>query len=513
MPITFHPNYQITQSILEKLYQIDQIKEDNRQFDIHKTALKWYASLKDWLATHNNKLPSQTSSNEKERQLRNGIYNTLATARKNGVINTDEAVIALNNLYENKVDKQEIWSTQKIYDELTQYLAVHKQMPPDGSRLYYTLTGRLYYHKKNNKGYLDTDGNFVYDDPYLQKIYELKLAVQAAPTGKFTITPDGKGSYILEIAPEALQEIAVEEAAATQVTAPKPTHHSIRLRISDQIKQAMENAQEQDALERRNFSQWVWTMNSLDYRNLLINRETSNALYNIARNVKKDAHDTPRKKVSYLVDMLNKMRKVLSNSTAQTYYRLIYRGTVAENKLPIANNFHIVAEEKGIDRQEQVAKQAESFLAKNPEMSVFIDERNKTHITRIGIKKNDSIDQVAKDLKALITQLTPAGYVCRMGEHELGLSGNLDNFRHGNVHLHLESIANDPTEDGLFVDISLTLDISAWRFAGWYNKNKEFEPYFDKTIAENYQKLFAPYLNEEGKQALIKIATPSAKAK
>ena len=27
MPITFHPNYQITKSILEKLYKIDQIKE------------------------------------------------------------------------------------------------------------------------------------------------------------------------------------------------------------------------------------------------------------------------------------------------------------------------------------------------------------------------------------------------------------------------------------------------------------------------------------------------------
>ena len=390
-------------------------------------------------------------------------------------------------------------SSKELWEETLAYVTTHKKFPLSRSVIGKALDSRLRYYQSAM-----VDGKYV--DPWLQQLYELKLAIQAAPTGKFTITPDGKGSYILEIKPEALQEIAVEESAS------KPTHHSIRLRVTDQIKQAMENAQEQDVLERNNFSKWVWTMNSLDYRNLLINRETSDALYNIARNVKADAQKhIARLKVTYLVNTLNNIRTVLRNSTAQTYYRLIYHGTVAENKLPIANNFHIVAEEKGIDRQEQVAKQAESFLAKHPELSVFIDERNKTHITRIGLKKNVSIDQAAKDLQSLIAHLTPAGYVYRMGEHELGLSGNLAQFRQGNVHLHLESIAGEPTEDGLFVDISLTLDIGAWRFAGWYNKNKEFEPYFDKQIAENYQQLFAPYLNEEGKQALIKIATSSTK--
>ncbi len=495
------------------IVELNQIKEENRQFDIHKTALKWYAALQQWFGAHNNKLPSKYSAVEQERQLRNGIDNTLATAKRKGVLDTDEAVVALKQLHDQHKGKRDSWSTQQIYDELVKYLSSHKQMPPDGSQLYYTISSRLYNHKKTNKGHVDSKGNFVYADPWLQKIYELKLALQAAPTGKFTITPDGKGGYILEIAPEALQEIATEETGTAKAEI-IPTHHSIRLRINEQVKQAMENAQEQDVLERRNFSQWVWAMNSVDYRDLLINRETSDALYNIASNVKADAkNNIARLKVTYLVNMLNNIRKVLKNSTAQTYYKLIYRGTVAKNKLPVATNFHVVAEEKRIDRQEQVAKRAQQFLAEHPELGVFIDERNNNYITRIGFKKGIAIEQAANDLKALIAQLTPAGYVYRMGKHELGLFGNKDSFRHGNVHLHLESIATEPTEDGLFVDISLTLDIGAWRFAGWYNKNKEFEPYFDNKIAANYQKLFAPYLNEEGKQALSELAAPAAATK
>lgn len=52
MPITFHPNYQITQSLLEKLYQIDQIKEQIKGMPLTPRVLAGLKETSRIVTTH-----------------------------------------------------------------------------------------------------------------------------------------------------------------------------------------------------------------------------------------------------------------------------------------------------------------------------------------------------------------------------------------------------------------------------------------------------------------------------
>ena len=52
MPITFHPNYQITQSLLEKLYQIDQIKEQVKGMPLTPKVLAGLKETSRIVTTH-----------------------------------------------------------------------------------------------------------------------------------------------------------------------------------------------------------------------------------------------------------------------------------------------------------------------------------------------------------------------------------------------------------------------------------------------------------------------------
>ena len=52
MPITFHPNYQITKSILEKLYKIDQIKEQVKELPLTPRVLAGLKEMSRIVTTH-----------------------------------------------------------------------------------------------------------------------------------------------------------------------------------------------------------------------------------------------------------------------------------------------------------------------------------------------------------------------------------------------------------------------------------------------------------------------------
>lgn len=52
MPITFHPNYQITKSILEKLYQIDPIKEQVKGMPLTPRVLAGLKETSRIVTTH-----------------------------------------------------------------------------------------------------------------------------------------------------------------------------------------------------------------------------------------------------------------------------------------------------------------------------------------------------------------------------------------------------------------------------------------------------------------------------
>lgn len=52
MPIAFHPNYQITKSILEKLYKIDQIKEQVKNIPLTPRVLDGLKETSRIVTTH-----------------------------------------------------------------------------------------------------------------------------------------------------------------------------------------------------------------------------------------------------------------------------------------------------------------------------------------------------------------------------------------------------------------------------------------------------------------------------
>ncbi len=507
------------------IIELNQIKEDNRQFDIHKTALKWYASLKDWLATHDNKLPSQTSSNEKERQLRNGIYNTLATARKNGVINTDEAVIALNNLYENKVDKQEIWSTQKIYDEFVQYVTQHKRMPMDKSRLYYTLTARLYYHKKANKGHLDVNGNFIYNDPYLQKIYELKIAVQAAENGHLLLEKEGD-HYVALAETEDTQESAenTQQAASAQ----KPQERTLILEINELTGQLLNQVGEESTMQREQFSSWLTKARALHV--IVGNDDSNNALKDIQKFIRiyQSLGISQRNRLNDILATLGQYYPLLGEQEGGFFYKLGYKNYLGNGAMPRPENFYLQAERTGWSWESQVVEDISHALGKSGYLASLPPKRGETEeeaekredlASQIVFSDGVTIDTAKEHLNNLLQVFHKWGYTVRMGTHELGLITDENNvvinilpaFRLGHLHMHVEHSPNPQTETPVSVNIEFWVD--AGPFTGPINKlsRASLGNLPDDKIALNYLDLFRSSLTKEGRQALIKIATPSTK--
>ena len=117
-------------------------------------------------------------------------------------------------------------------------------------------------------------------------------------------------------------------------------------------------------------------------------------------------------------------------------------------------------------------------------------------------RKTANIETAKNELQTVIKFLSPRGYTVRMGLHELGISkNNLDKFRKGRVHIHLKQPASEIDDEGINIDVSISLEISAFRFTGQW-KDDKFYPFSDAQIAENYRKLFGSFLDQEAKDEL-----------
>ena len=427
----------------------------------------------------------------------------LATYRKH------PAVIAY--MQKNRL-QTEAQTTEQLYAALMNHIKDYGRYPSHReSSLYINIYNRLRRHQSTM-----VEGK--YTDPWLQKIYELKTAVQNAPEGEFTLTPDGKGGYILEIEEPTLEEDEISTPQPVEEVAPvAPSPHTIRLRINEQTKNLIESVRDAAALERRQFPGWLRSMHEPENFPQIVDANTFNALHVLNRAINFDYRNGQnRRAVTYLLQNVNNYVGALGEQPELgAFYKLIYRGKVDDTMLPIADNFHIVAEEQGLSWDGALAPQVDKVNRlliqadkQNTPFSVYFDG-DEEMITTIRTASNASAKMIHEDLSAILKILLPPGYKVRMGLHEIGISGqDLSKFRRGYLHLHLEHASvPDGDMEGLLIDHSISLDVDVRRFAGRRNiRTKSYEPLWDKDIAKNYLELFDSFLSDEARQALQKLA-------
>ncbi|MBO7237977.1 MAG: hypothetical protein J6U96_01640 [Elusimicrobiaceae bacterium] len=94
----------------------------------------------------------------------------------------------------------------------------------------------------------------------------------------------------------------------------------------------------------------------------------------------------------------------------------------------------------------------------------------------------------AQEIDKLIDAMLLDGYTVRMGNHELGISGNraTDNFRNGRLHLHIEQTELEEYDQTAYV--SYVLDIDASQIVQGKN---------NQGIAATYRKLFGRYISSD----------------
>ena len=301
--------------------------------------------------------------------------------------------------------------------------------------------------------------------------------------------------------------------------------HTTPNTIVEKTKSIQLFSQEQAATERQQFGPWLKFMQEKANFPMLVNKKTVNALSALNRAIKfdKDNHQF-RPHVTYLLRTINKYVGMLGvqedkNTNVKKkkiiYYKLIYTGSEDPDMLPQADKFHIVAEEKGISKNGELASQVEIVKhlynrrkKEGSPSSVYLFGED-DYITALGIETEVDIQTIKADLETIIENLLPRNYTVRMGMHEIGLSRNdLKKFQQGKVHLHLENTFPTQDKNHLPTHHSISLDVEMFRFIGTYNnETNEFRPFSNHIIAQNYLTLFDKFLSDDARTALQKIAS------
>ncbi len=493
------------------LQKLANIKETYRKHAIVKTPEEHLADLEHFIAAYhrypNTYILNPTPAQQAEMALaKNVAYNIHAFAPGNA------AAAQLSAIKEQYRKRAIALSHQELYQQLLEYLHQNKRLPSEGP-LYKSMWGRLDYATRNGG----------IEDPWLQKIYELKTTVQNAPEGKFTLTPDGQGGYILETEESALEEAEISTPQPVEEVAPvTPSVHTVRLRITEQTKNLIESVRDAAALERRKFSGWLRAMHEPENLPQIVDKNTFDALHTLSKAINFDHRNGQnRRAVTYLLKTVNNYVGALGEQPElSVFYKLIYRGKVDPAMLPSADNFHVVAEEQGLSWDGALAPQVEKVnrlliqaTKQGTPFSVYLDG-DEEMLTTIRTEKNVPAKTIHQDLSTVLKHLLPPGYEVRIGLHEIGISGkDMSKFRRGYLHLHLEHASvPDGDMEGLLIDHSISLDVDVRRFAGrWNPRTKDFDPLWDKDIAQNYLDLFNSFLSDDARQTLQEMASSSSK--
>lgn len=493
--------------------RLEAIKRAHQKMATPQTPAQTLAKLETWLAQHPDKIFPDFNSIDREEKA---LYTAATNAYYRAKDKNDPVIVKLGGYIMDKKVRTDAMPTEQVFAELVKYVSTEKKYPKWDSYLYNTIHKRLRRHQST----MTPDGKYA--DPWLQKIYELKTAVQNAPEGKFTIVSDGQGGYILEIEEPALEEEITAPQLVEEVAPAAPSPHTIRLRINEQTKNLIESVRDAAALERREFPGWLRSMHSAENFPQIVNQNTFDALHALSKAIGYDHRiGQNRHAVTYLLQTVNNYVGALGEQPELgAFYKLIYRGKVDPAMLPNADDFHLVAEEQGLSWDGELAPQVENVnrlltqaVKQDTPFSVYLDG-DEEMLTTIRTEGNVPAKTIHDDLSTVLTHLLPPGYEVRMGLHEIGVSGrDLSKFRKGYLHLHMDHVSvPDGDMEGLLIDHSISLDVDVRRFANrWNPATREYDPLLNKDIAQNYLELFDGLLSDEARQTLQQMADSSSK--
>ncbi len=392
-------------------------------------------------------------------------------------------------------------SSQELWEEVSEYVTSNKKFPLSRSVIGKTLDSRLRYYQSAM-----VDGK--YSDPWLQKIYELKLAVQAAESGNFRLEKQGE-NYVV---------IVIQETTATQT----PQKHALVLQVNELTGQILEQVGAQASLQRTHYASWLRKAHDNGY--IVGDDATYKVLFTVERMVQNYANlnMAQRTLVNDVLDTLGQYQAFLGRHKGGFFYKIAYKGT--EDTL-LAQNFYLQAERTGWEwdadsPDKEIEKISEAMGDSGYLASRIEEDPDEEFASQIVFNEDVTSETAEKHLNDLLKVFNDLGYTVRMGTHELGLVQNKDNtftvssaFRTGRLHIHLEH-APDP-EAEIPVGVNIRFYIDAGVFTGPINRltRQSLGNLPDDEIAANYFGLFRSSLTQEAKQALAQIVKSSAKAK
>ncbi len=211
-----------------------------------------------------------------------------------------------------------------------------------------------------------------------------------------------------------------------------------------------------------------------------------------------------QEELTQLAATLDKVRSRLQRSRTQNSRRLIYRGSIAPEEMPKIENFHLYIQQiDGITYPFTKTEREDRLHLAAISLASNWNDRSKMRCFHFnsGYSPETLKQEFARALQAIV----PPGYTVRMGISELGLKNDLEKFRQGNLHLHLEK--NNIVIEELPVDISIKVWLNVKYFAGEVDPQtrKVIRPFDDKTIANTYLILFGDYLDQPALHALSKL--------
>ena len=443
-----------------------------------KTPAQFIAAYQKYLAEHNNQSPRQQIIGADGKLLTvSGLRKLAQEGNEEAAVLADELELGrslagalrrwprnspeyqtVKALYDASRNIAESKPTDQLYQDLVVHIREYGHYPARRENfLYMNIYNRLKYHQST----MTADGK--YTDPYLQKIYEIKLWSERVKRGEV----------------DWQQMPGVFKKHRPRIW--EKRRKQIDWQKQQQIQKEFEAlpTEEQKAIEQmadhmltlwEDFEGVWWEQN---HKHVIITPQTQIAFNTVLNAVRNQVPGANNVNISDTLEQVNGMQ--LGND-GPNYYRVIYRGD--NPHLPRAEDFHNVLETQGIPQADAQA----AYQLNSPHIELDGDEERVYNL----LVKEGVTD---KEMSAVIDALTPAGWEIRLGAHEL-----LSQIKNGRMHIHIEQIV--PTTEEYAIDTSHVLNVNLRALTQGKNPQQ---------IAKTLRYLFSKYLKDDGHQALNNI--------
>ena len=449
------------------------LKEQHvKEYATSRTPEEWLAEVQQFVAEHgrwprhyiSGKKPAEYTPEEKaECQMGTGVRNAIMRG------NPDEPVIqALKALKEQHVNSP--LTPREIHQKLEDFMAKTGQYPSSNS----SLSGRIYY--RLNKSEKLPDG--TYADPDVQALYEFDQLARQTRYGEKRwneimrpkeVTPEEPGT---EVVHKKRSRIGSDSVAAIEDTGHVFNFETGYAHLPAYQQGILDKAAHKADERLAEFPQWV--RNNYKYFNLdSKGQDALRMLGNFVAQKEMLPEDSP---VWDIVDLFHQSE--LGPREDGGFTRMLYGGKNPRSLQ--SSDFYTVTEYKGL-----YVYNAE-FLP-YPEYITFVWSKTEKDVLE-GIKLQPGVTNA--EVEELFDALLEEGWEIRMGDHELGISGDGTTLREqdGILHVHFEGEA-EFGEEG---------DIEEERVSDWiniYNAREAIAPdaRTPDQIAKAYKHFFGKY--------------------